>query len=311
MKRRVPILFGIHGLELSQEEREFFKTYVPLGFILFRRNIHSIAQVRCLVENLKQVAAYPIVCIDEEGGKVSRLEALGASYRLPQVSSYAAVSTDPDALAKHYDHIGTWLQELGITVNCAPVLDVRTAKTAEFLANRCIDAEPERVSVWGKTVIQTHLQHQIIPVMKHMPGHGVGEVDSHHELPYIPSSIDLTSHLAPFQANAECPWGMSSHLYLETSDACVTYSPEIIETLIRKHIGFSGFLVSDDLNMNALASQTLTERCTLALEAGHDGVFVCQGTPKEWHAAVEYCPAFTASGRTRLENSLGVLGKLL
>jgi beta-N-acetylhexosaminidase len=306
MKRIVPILFGIQGLELSQEESAFFKTYVPLGFILFRRNLHSVAQVRSLVQQLKQVAAYPVICIDEEGGKVTRLESLGASYRLPEVSSYAHHAHGKESIAEHYHHIGAWLQELGITVNCAPVLDVRTSKTADFLRSRCIDEDPERVGVWGKTVIQTLLHHQIVPVMKHMPGHGVGEVDSHHALPHIASDVNLAPHLAPFQVNADCPWAMSSHLYLTAYEACVTYSPEIVETLLRNHTGFSGFLVSDDLTMNALASHTLMERCTLALEAGHDGVFICKGGPEEWHAVVEYCPAFTESGRTRLEKSLSV-----
>lgn len=305
MKRVVPILFGIQGLELSHEERTFFKTYVPLGFILFRRNLHTTAQVRSLVQQLKNIAAYPVVCIDEEGGKVSRLEELGAAYRLPEVSSYAQHTHGQESIIDHYHHIGTWLRELGITVNCAPVLDVRTSKTAEFLEKRCIDEDSERVGVWGKSIIQTLLHHQIVPVMKHMPGHGVAEVDSHHALPHITSDIDLTSHLAPFQVNADCPWAMSSHLYLAAYEACVSYSPEIIEMLLRKHTGFSGFLVSDDLTMNALASHTLTERCTLALEAGHDGVFIC-GSPKEWHAVVEYCPAFTESARTRLEKSMQV-----
>ena len=308
MKRIVPIIFGIQSVALSHAETMFFKDYVPLGFILFRRNLQDIVQVRALIQQLKEISAYPIICIDEEGGKVSRLEALSSSYCLPKISSYTHHPDGLNELTAHYQHIGMWLYELGITVNCAPVLDLRTPNTASFLAERCIDETPERVSEWGKTIIETLCQHHIIPVMKHVPGHGIAEVDSHYTLPCIPSTKDLQPHLAPFQANAHCPWVMSSHLYLEQYAACVTYSPEIVEHIVRGEIGASGFLVTDDLMMSALASQSLTERCTRALEAGHDGVLMCAGTPKDWYDAVEKCPGFTESARNRLEKSLNILG---
>lgn len=304
LKHVLPIIFGIEGLELSLEEVTFFQRYTPLGFILFRRNIFSSEQVRNLVNTIKQYSAYPIVCIDEEGGQVSRLRALGPSYELPEIATYETQENGKERLKAHYQRIGGWLCDLGITVNCAPVLDVCTPQTAGFLRSRCISQNPERVAEWGREVINTLLSNNVLPIMKHMPGHGVASVDSHKTMPYISSDVDLTDHIAPFQKLSDCSWGMSSHLYLESYQECTTHCPKIVEEIIRDRIGFKGFLVSDDLEMGALQGMPLYENCQKSIEAGHDAVLMCKGSLREWALVAQRCPKFSNEGRARLEDSL-------
>lgn len=305
-----PVLFGIAGAELSVQEREFFETYPPLGFILFARNLVSPAQVRELTHSLRKVIGeekIPIL-IDEEGGQVSRLKTLSASYATPLVSSLETV----EAVKGHYETIGQWLFSLGITVNCAPVLDVRAPETASFLVNRCLSDDPLQTASLGQVAIKAMQNQGITPVIKHMPGHGFAKQDSHKVLPTIEvGKEDLDAHFIAFEQCANLgSWGMTSHLLfpLLDCDNPVTFSGPIIEHIIRKTLGFQGFLITDDLYMGAVKEFSLRDRVARALDAGHDGALVCHGSPTEWEPAIRDLPDLCSTSLARLTTPFFGLG---
>jgi beta-N-acetylhexosaminidase len=291
-RHKKPFIVGVSGPELTPQERDFFKTYPPVGFILFARNLASLCQVRELTYSLREVACQETVpiLIDEEGGQVSRLNTLSPSYQTALVSSLEG----PSAVKDHYETISQWLVSLGITVNCAPVLDVRSLHTASFLVNRCFSADPHQVASLGRVAIQAMKSQGVTPVIKHLPGHGLSRQDSHEVLPTIGEDLnDLGSHFFPFQQCGDLgAWGMTSHLVFSSlgGDDPVTFSGHIIEHIIRKKLGFQGFLITDDLYMGALDGISLQERIVRALGAGHDAALVCHGRPQDWEPAIRDLP---------------------
>jgi len=300
---RKPVIFGISGHQLTTQERDFFKTYPPVGFILFARNLTSPSQVRELTHSLREVAGQETVpiLIDEEGGQVSRLNALSPSYQTALVSTLEEAS----AVKDHYETISQWLVSLGITVNCAPVLDVRSLHTASFLVNRCLSADPHQVASLGRVAIQAMQSQGMTPVIKHLPGHGLSRQDSHEVLPTIGEELtDLEPHFFPFQQCAELgAWGMTSHLVFSAlgGDEPVTFSAHIIEHIIRTTLKFKGFLITDDLYMGALSGFSLQERIVRALGAGHDTALVCHGGPHDWELAIRDLPDLSPASLARLD----------
>lgn len=278
----MPVIFGCSGLTLTPEERDFFRDVQPLGFILFKRNIQDKLQVKTLITNLKSMLDHknPPILIDQEGGRVARLT---APHWFHPPASAGLVDGDIDASKRRvyetYTRIAQDLVELGITVNCAPLLDLDVSGADPIMGDRTFSVNPQVVADLGASAIQALQDNGIIPVMKHIPGHGASTCDSHEALPVINlSRSELESHFAPFRANRQCPWAMTAHIVYSAIDPHhpATQSSIVIQKVIREEIGFEGFLISDDLAMKALTG-SFTERAQKSLRAGCDAVLHCSG----------------------------------
>ncbi len=286
-KSPAPVIFGCSDYSLTPEEKAFFNTHQPLGFILFKRNIHDKAQLKALIEELKAIVNHknPPILIDQEGGRVARLTPPHWDAHPPMRVDLTKESLEgaKARIHKTYSHIAKDLREVGITVNCAPVLDIDVPGADDIMGDRTFNTDPQVVSVLGAIAIQALEEGGVIPVMKHIPGHGAATCDSHKVLPVVDLSLkDLEPHFAPFKANAACPWAMTAHIIYSALDPHrpATQSPVIIQDIIRGQLGFKGFLVSDDLGMNAL-SGSFAERARKSLEAGCDAVLHCSGLLNE------------------------------
>ncbi len=283
------VIFGCAGTHLTDEEKRFYQRIDPLGFILFARNIESPAQVRALVESLRDaVGRYAPVLIDQEGGRVQRLKP-PHWHRRPAMAEYGRLATrDPELAARaaglHARLIAADLLALGIDIDCAPVLDVPVPNITEAIGDRAISADSQIVASLGRAVRDALLAGGVMPVIKHLPGHGRALVDSHGALPVVRASRKelAASDLIPFKALADSPWGMTCHCVYTAVDAerPATRSPAVIGDLIRGEIGFAGVLVTDDLSMGAL-SGGYDERARTALEAGCDLALHCNGKMEE------------------------------
>ena len=286
------VILGCAGEELSADERRFFADADPLGFILFRRNCRSRDQVRALVETLRGCVgrADAPVLIDQEGGRVARLRP--PEWRLyPAAARIAAL---PDPTAQQAARLGARLiaddlAELGVTVACLPVLDLPVAGADAVIGDRAYGVEPERVARLGLAVCEGLLAGGVLPVLKHIPGHGRARVDSHYACPTVETDHDELSRtdFAPFRALAAMPWAMTAHIVYRSIDptAPATLSARVIAEIIRGEIGFDGVLVSDDLSMGALGGG-LGERAQRALDAGCDLALHCNGDLAEMEEIV-------------------------
>ncbi|MBY0501001.1 MAG: glycoside hydrolase family 3 protein [Alphaproteobacteria bacterium] len=280
------VIFGCSGLSLTHEERIFFEESKPLGFILFKRNIQDKTQLKALIEDLKSTINHsnPPILIDQEGGRVARL----IEPHWPHFPSSADLAKGNLKEAKtriyeNYAQIAKQLRDVGITVNCAPVLDLNVKGADPIMGDRTFSSDPYIVAELGAVAIKALQEGGIIPIMKHIPGHGPATCDSHEKLPIVTLSYkDLKPHFEPFKANASCPWAMTAHIVYTAIDPYLpaTQSFLVIEEIIRNEIGFNGFLISDDLGMKAL-SGSFAERARFSLEAGCDAVLHCSGKMDE------------------------------
>ncbi len=279
-------IFGCSGPNLLPDERAFFRDIDPLGFILFTRNCHSREQIRALVGDLKAAVGRddaPIL-IDQEGGRVARLRPpLWPAY--PPAGRIGALALrDPrrgeDATRAAARLIAEDLREVGVNVDCAPVLDVLFPEGHGIIGDRAFGANIGLVARLGRAFCEGLLDGNVLPVVKHMPGHGRARADSHAELPVVDTAeADLAAvDFAPFRALADAPWAMTAHVLYTSIDAHnpATTSSRLIGGIIRGNIGFDGFLVSDDLCMRALAGG-MSQRTEAALAAGCDAVLHCDG----------------------------------
>jgi len=273
-------IFGCAGPALTPEEAAFFRDVRPWGFILFGRNVESPDQLRRLCEALRETVGReeaPIL-VDQEGGRVQRL---GPPHwpRYPASRSYGALPAD---LQSRSELVGLGarlmahdLTAVGITVDCLPVLDAPAPDASEVVGDRAYSAEPDEVAALGRAAAEGLLAGGILPVIKHMPGHGRARADSHHELPVVGASREELAgrDFAPFRALADLPIGMSAHVVYAAFDGerPGTLSSAVVQQAIRGEIGFQGLLLTDDLSMQAL-SGPLSERARLAREAGCDVV---------------------------------------
>ena len=279
----LPVIFGLAGPVLTDDERAFFREARPAGYILFRRNVETRAQLRALTESLRDLEgrADVAILVDQEGGRVARLgppewpafpagPAFDRLYEIAPISAIEAARANAQAL-------GLMLAEVGITVDCLPLLDVARADTTEAIASRAYGHEPMRVAAMGRATLEGLAEGGVVGVVKHMPGHGRALVDSHHLLPTVTASdAELEDDLAPFRALADAPMGMTSHIVFEAwdRDRPATLSPIVIEDVIRRRIGFDGLLMTDDIDMKAL-SGTAGEKAAGAIAAGCDLVLDC------------------------------------
>ncbi len=292
-------IFGLSGPQLEDRERAFFRAADPLGFILFARNCVDEAQVRELILALKDCLGrddVPIL-IDQEGGRVQRLRP--PRWRAaPAGARFAALAThaEDDAIEAAWLNarlLADELAALGITVDCAPVLDIPVPGGHDVIGDRAYGTTAEQVALLGRAVCAGLLAGGVLPVIKHIPGHGRASVDSHASLPVVDAARELLEHtdFAPFRALSDMPWAMTAHVVYAAIDAGApaTTSPRVIAEVVRGWIGFDGVLVSDDLCMRALAG-TPGERAALALAAGVDVLLHCNGDLAEMEAIAAVCP---------------------
>ncbi len=307
-----PLILGCQGPALSDWERSFFADCDPHGFILFQRNCETPDQVRELVAEMRASVGRPDapVLIDQEGGRVQRLHPPHWRAMPPAARFGALAEQDREAgrkaLALNTCLLGDELAACGINVDCTPVLDLRRPETHEAIGDRAYGADPELVAELGRAVCEGLLAMGVLPIVKHMPGHGRGAVDSHHELPRVGASLaDLeASDFAVFRALADAPWAMTAHIVYEAVDPehAATVSPKLISEVIRGFIGFEGPLVSDDLSMAAL-SGSVAERAQAALAAGCDIALHCNGKAEEMEALAEAVGPLGDESAGRLERA--------
>lgn len=294
-----PVIFGFAGVQLSDAEADFFHEARPWGVILFARNIETRAQVRALTDQLRAASGNPHlpILIDQEGGRVARLRPpLVAAH--PPAAAYGTVyRQDPDA-ARHAAQLGgallaADLHDLGINITCAPCLDLGLPGMSDVIGDRAFGDTPEMVGALGAAFADGLQQGGVLPVIKHMPGHGRATVDSHFELPVIEAPVPhlQAQDFEPFRHLNGALLGMTGHLLLTAIDeaAPVTLSPKIIDQVIRQHIGFDGVLMGDDVSMQALR-QPLADSAAQSLAAGCDVVLHCNGDMAEMRAIAAALP---------------------
>lgn len=295
-------ILGCAGPRLSAEERAFFRAADPVGFILFRRNVETPAQVKALVAALRETVgrADAPVLVDQEGGRVARLQP--PHWRTyPPAAALAAIGEEAVRLGARL--IADDLARLGITVDCVPCLDIPVSGADPIIGDRAYGGDAETVARLGRAAAEGLLEGGVLPVVKHIPGHGRGTVDSHLALPVVDASameLDRVD-MAPFKALADMPWAMTAHIVYSALDEKrpATLSPVVIAEVIRNRIGFDGVLVSDDLSMKALGGG-FAERAAGALEAGCDLALHCNGDPAEMAAVVEGTRPLTPESAARL-----------
>lgn len=313
-----PLIFGAAGPRLTNSETEFYAQHKPAGFILFRRNIETPEQVRALVSSMKEAASNPdaLVLIDQEGGRVARLRPPHwPSY--PAGAAYGALwKIDPD-LAGEAAFLGARLiaddlAQLGINVDCLPVLDVPVPGAHDVIGDRAYGREPHIVMALGRAAAQGLLEGGVLPIIKHIPGHGRATGDSHHTLPRVKASRYQLDHtdFPPFRALGDLDLAMTAHVVYEAIDASepATTSRTVITDIIRGQMGFDGILMSDDLSMKALSGDFANRRKAVLAE-GCDLVLHCNGELDEMSPIAEGCPTIAADAKRRLERALTALKK--
>jgi beta-N-acetylhexosaminidase len=304
---------GVSGLELNAAEREFIRAERPWGFILFKRNIETPAQVSNLVRELRDLVASADapVLIDQEGGRVQRLgpphwpvyppgAAFGALYDIDPQLGLTAARLSSRLIADD-------LAALGVTVDCLPLADVPVEGSDAVIGNRAYGTEPGKVASIARAVTEGLEQGGVLPVLKHIPGHGRATADSHFGLPTVDtarSDLERTD-FAAFQPLADLPMAMTAHVVFSALDSAhpATTSATIIRQVIRGVIGFQGLLMSDDVSMNALTG-TIAERTRAIVDAGCDMVLHCNGKLDEMRDVARETPELAGEALQRAIRAL-------
>ncbi len=307
-----PAIFGLSGLSLSADERAFFADSDPAGYILFGRNIENRSQLRALTDEIRSIHGRDrcFICIDQEGGRVARMKppewahypAGEAFDRLYDIAPSSAI----EAARLNAEAIGLDLAEVGITVDCLPLLDVRQPGANDVIGDRALGSEPLRVAALGRAMLDGLDRAGVAGVIKHLPGHGRTNVDTHKSLPTVIATADeLESDLAPFRALADAPIAMTGHLLFTAWDNQnpATQSPTIINKVIRGSIGFDGLLLTDDLDMEALAG-SIPERAARSVAAGCDIALNCWARMDDMTGIAAALPALSGAGLARYERAL-------
>lgn len=290
MTQSTRIIFGCSGLELTPSEKHLFKQIKPWGFILFARNLDSPEQVKKLVNSLKQTIEREdaVILIDQEGGRVSRLPE--SHWRVPPSPTHFAdlyrhsPKAALQAMQLNHQLIGHDLKSLGINVNCAPMVDIPQANASNIVTERAYGDNSDAVIALAHAVIKGLKSAGVAPVVKHAPGHGRATSDSHHFLPTVSASQEalMLTDFKPFKALNQSPMFMSAHIVFDRIDPLhpATQSADVIQSIVREHIGFDGLLMTDDINMKALKGD-VAHRASHALAAGCDIALHCNGNLNE------------------------------
>ncbi len=289
LKKPIPIIFGVKSYKLKKKEKNFFQESNPLGFILFERNCKNYKQTKLLIKDLKKTTShkYTMIMIDQEGGRVARLK--NPNWKSYPSAEYFGIkakknlSVAKKLIFKNSIEIAKDLKKLGINMNCAPVLDVKYDFTNNVIGDRSFSSNPRIVSELGKSFCNGLKKIGIIPIVKHIPGHGPSSKDSHKTTPNV--DLDLISlnkkDFLPFKKLNKEPAAMIAHIVYNKIDkdiACC--SKEIIKKIIRKKIGFKGLLISDDINMKALKG-TIKNKVKAILKSGCEIILHCNANIKE------------------------------
>ncbi len=315
------VIFGCQTTQLLAEEKAFFQRTNPLGFILFARNCVTFTQIQQLVHDLRQAVNRPDapVLIDQEGGRVVRL--MPPCWRAaPPARTFGTIAEEDPEKASWCARANAWLmgrelQALGISVNCAPVVDVLRQSAHPVIGDRSFSHHPDIVATLSLQAIKGFQEAGIIPIIKHIPGHGQTTVDSHEKLPVVPASLeDLAA--SDFEAFRQVcrhfkretdivPWAMTAHVVYSAIDPVTpaTQSPLLIDSVIRGHIGFTGFLISDCLTMKALEG-SLGQRARKSLDAGCDAVLHCSGILEEMIETAAQTAPLKNESMNRLSRSI-------
>ena len=313
-----PAIFGISGLELSADERAFFKEADPAGYILFARNCENRDQMRRLTDDLRAIHGRErlIVSIDQEGGRVARMkppewpkypagEAFARLYEIAPASAIEAARVNAEAMARE-------LALVGISVDYHAPFDVRRPETDDVIGDRALGSEPMQVAALGRAVLDGMARAGVVGCLKHMPGHGRATCDSHKELPVVSASAEeLETDLEPFRTLSAHPLGMSAHIVFTAWDANnpATLSEVVIRDVVRGRIGFDGLLLSDDIDMQALEG-SIADRSAAALAAGCDIVLNCWAKMDDQQAIANRLPEMPQATAERLERVHAAMGDL-
>jgi beta-N-acetylhexosaminidase len=306
----LPAIFGLSGPALDDGERAFFRAADPAGYILFARNCAGPGQLRALTDALRDLAGRDLpILIDQEGGRVARLkpphwplfpaaEAFARLYRVAPMSAIEAARANAGAM-------GLLLREAGVTMNCAPVLDLRREGAHDIVGDRSFGSDPMQVAALGRAALDGLAAAGVAGCVKHIPGHGRAGVDSHEERPVVAASReDLEADFAPFRSLRSAPAAMVAHVVYAALDPerPASQSPAVVET-VRKEIGFGGLLVSDDIVMDALVGSP-AERARGCVEAGCDLALHCSADLAEMEEIAGALAPLGEAARERIDGTL-------
>jgi beta-N-acetylhexosaminidase len=313
---RTRTIYGCAGTALTAEERKFFRDARPWGFIVFARNVADPAQLRALTSEMREMVddgAAPVL-VDQEGGRVARLKPPQWRER-PQAARFGAlhaVSAEAGREAVYLNArlIAHDLRAAGITVDCMPVLDVPVDGADAVIGDRAFARDPAVIIDLGRSAIEGLIEGGVLPVMKHIPGHGRAAADSHLALPRVATEAEELSatDFVTFRSLNHCPMAMTAHVVYDAIDPQrpATTSPKVVRDVIRGEIGFDGLLMSDDLSMNAL-SGPLSVRAKAALFAGCDVVLHCNGKIEEMREVAEEAKPLDGAALRRAQHALSHL----
>ncbi len=297
------------GLRLTAQEKALFRAVKPFGFILFARNIDTPDQVRALCDEMREAAGHnAVITVDQEGGRVQRLRGpIWRDWTAPLDFVQAAGANAAHAMYIRFRLIAQELHAVGIDSNCAPMVDVAGPQTHEFLRNRCYGTDAAQVTALGRAAADGMLAGGVLPVVKHMPGHGRATMDSHFDLPLVGAAhADLTTcDFAPFKDLNDLPMGMTAHLVYDAIDPRpATLSPVMMQ-LIRDEIGFDNLIMTDDISMKALDG-SVDQISRDALAAGCDVILYCNASLADRSLVADAAGEMTDAAQTRAERALSM-----
>jgi beta-N-acetylhexosaminidase len=308
----IPAIFGLSGPHLTADERAFFREADPAGYILFGRNCVSRDQLRSLTDDLRAIHGRErlLVSIDQEGGRVARLrpphwspypagQVFDMLYQIAPASAIEAARANATAMALE-------LAAMGITVDYYPPLDLRVPGAHDVIGDRALGSDPMQVAALGRAILEGLAAGGVTGCIKHMPGHGRTDVDTHKALPTVTASAEeLEDDLTPFRTLNQALIGMTGHLVFTAWDAenPVTLSETVIRDIIRGAIGFDGLLLTDDIDMEALGG-TIPERAARAHQAGCDIILNCWAKMPDMEGICGVLPAMSEATATRLDRAL-------
>jgi len=313
---RTRAIYGCAGSELTAEEKAFFADVKPWGFIVFARNISSPDQLRALTQSLRETVDDPSapILVDQEGGRVARMKPPHWQERPPAARFGAAYAVSPEAAREavylNARLIAHDLCEVGLNVDCLPLLDVPVEGADAIIGDRAFAHDPATIIDLGRAVIEGLIEGGVLPVMKHIPGHGRATADSHLALPRVAAGAEELSatDFVTFRSLNQCPMAMTAHVVYEGIDPQrpATTSPKVIRDVIRGQIGFDGLLMSDDVSMKAL-SGPISVRVKASLFAGCDVVLHCNGNMEEMRDVAEEAKPLEGPALKRAQAALAHL----
>lgn len=315
---RKPVIYGMAGLQLTPQERAFFSAERPAGYILFARNCEDPIQLRFLTQSLKALHPdyLPLILIDQEGGRVARLRP-PHWRKVPPAALFAGVAEKDVKAAQRMVYlnarlIAAELVACGINTDCAPLADIPTESCHDIIGDRAYGTEPSQVVALGRAMANGLLDGGVLPVLKHIPGHGRAEVDSHEDLPIVNASLEelAVQDFVPFRELADIPLGMTAHIRYTAIDAerPATLSPKTI-AMVRDVIGFRGLLMTDDLSMKALQGD-FGQLARDSLAAGCDLILHCNGKMEEMTAIGQALTAGSDEFEERLDSVTSLISPM-